>query len=171
MSIGNNDNEGVTDSTMEVDDIVEFYPRGLKNLTLIDELENLSVISDIKIEDLTGTVSFFVCLFVDKIKSHFLIKMKYRKIHNQNKHLLFLGEGNPQIYALCAAGERSTLRRLKHGLAVNELAVSPLPGKPVGIWTIKENVSDEYHKYIVLTFLNQTLVLSIGEKVLQKDKD
>ncbi len=64
MSIGNNDNEGVTDSTMEVDDIVEFYPRGLKNLALIDELENLSVISDMKIEDLTGiAIDLFLIYF------------------------------------------------------------------------------------------------------------
>jgi splicing factor 3B subunit 3 len=31
-------------------------------------------------------------------------------------------EGNPQIYMLCGAGGRSTLRILRHGLAVTELA-------------------------------------------------
>lgn len=115
---------------MGINDIVEFFPRALTNLTLMDELENLSVISDTKIEDLTG-------------------------------------EGNPQIYTLCSAGDRSSLRVLRHGLAVSELAISPLPGKPLGIWTIKENVGDEFHKYIVLTFSSQTLVLSIGEKVIE----
>ena len=73
MSIGNNDNEGVTDSTMEVEDIVEFYPRGLKNLALIDELENLSVISDIKIEDLTGNVLSIFFIFT-KIKQNMFNK-------------------------------------------------------------------------------------------------
>lgn len=33
---------------------MSFYPRNLKNLILQDELENLSAISDIKVEDLTG---------------------------------------------------------------------------------------------------------------------
>ena len=49
------------------------------------------------------------------------------------------GEGNPQIYAICAANERSTLRVLRHGVAITEMAVSQLPGKPVAVWTIKEN--------------------------------
>lgn len=39
-------------------------------------------------------------------------------------------EGNAQIYALCAANHRSTLRILRHGLAVSELAVSDLPATP-----------------------------------------
>ena len=130
-SIGENEKQPtLTDSTMSIDDVIEFFPRPLQNLTLIDELENLSAISDMKIEDLTG-------------------------------------EGNPQIYTLCSAGDRSSLRVLRHGLAVSELAVSPLPGKPLGIWTIRENHTDEFHKYIVLTFSSQTLVLSIGEKVIE----
>lgn len=49
---------------MEIEDIVEFYPRGLKNLALIDELENLSVISDIKIEDLTGNIPLIFHIFL-----------------------------------------------------------------------------------------------------------
>lgn len=39
-------------------------------------------------------------------------------------------EGNSQIYALCAAHHRSTLRILRYGLAVMELAVSELPATP-----------------------------------------
>ncbi len=39
-------------------------------------------------------------------------------------------EGNSQIYTLCAAGHRSTLRIFRHGLAVSELAVSDLPATP-----------------------------------------
>jgi splicing factor 3B subunit 3 len=49
-------------------------------------------------------------------------------------------EGNPQIYTLCAAGDRSSLRVLRHGLPVSEIAVSQLPGlNPLAIWTIKES--------------------------------
>jgi splicing factor 3B subunit 3 len=47
------------------------------------------------------------------------------------------------------------------------MAVSQLPGKPVGVWTIKENNNDQLDKYIVLSFMTQTLVLSIGEKVVE----
>ena len=35
-----------------------------------------------------------------------------------------VGEGSNQIYALCAAGYRSSLRVLKHGLQINEVANS-----------------------------------------------
>lgn len=66
---------------------------------------------------------------------------------------------------LCGAGSRSTLRILRHGLAIAELASSPLPGKPLAIWTIKKAFTDLIHRYIILSFLNQTLVLSIGDKV------
>lgn len=52
-----------------------FAPRDIKNLTVITEINNLSCITDMKVEDLTG-------------------------------------EGNPQIYTLCAAGSRSSLRVL-----------------------------------------------------------
>jgi splicing factor 3B subunit 3 len=55
---------------------------------------------------------------------------------------------------LCGAGNRSTLRVLRHGLAVVELASSQLPGKPLAIWTIKKEYLDDFHKYIILSFLN-----------------
>ena len=35
-----------------------------------------------------------------------------------------VGEGNPQIYATCAAGDRSSLRVLRHGIPVSEVAIS-----------------------------------------------
>ncbi len=38
-------------------------------------------------------------------------------------------EDTPQIYAACGRGPRSTLRVLRHGLEVSEMAVSELPGK------------------------------------------
>ena len=76
-----------------------FFPRALKNLSLVQEIgilnniDNMASISDIKCTDLTN-------------------------------------EGNAQIYALCSANHRSTLRILRHGLAVSELAVSDLPATP-----------------------------------------
>eukprot|EP00331_Platyophrya_macrostoma_P014712 CAMPEP_0176466066 /NCGR_PEP_ID=MMETSP0127-20121128/37668_1 /TAXON_ID=938130 /ORGANISM="Platyophrya macrostoma, Strain WH" /LENGTH=347 /DNA_ID=CAMNT_0017859157 /DNA_START=152 /DNA_END=1191 /DNA_ORIENTATION=- len=75
------------------------------------------------------------------------------------------GEGNPQIYTLVGGGSRSTLRVLRHGLAVNEMASSGLPAKPISVWTIKGKCTDQYDKYIILSFPNGTLVLSIGENV------
>ena len=39
---------------MSPDEVALFVPRKLRNLELADELENLSCITDMKIEDLTG---------------------------------------------------------------------------------------------------------------------
>lgn len=75
------------------------------------------------------------------------------------------GEDAPQIYTACGNGARSTFRMLKHGLEVNEIVASDLPGIPSAVWTLKLNRSDQYDAYIVLSFTNGTLVLSIGETV------
>lgn len=47
------------------------------------------------------------------------------------------GEETPQLYMLCGRGPRSTLRILRHGLEVSEMAVSELPANPNAVWTVK----------------------------------
>ena len=76
-----------------------------------------------------------------------------------------LDEDAPQIYSLCGTGARSTFRTLKHGLEVNDIVDSELPGVPSAVWTTKLTRGDEFDAYIVLSFSNGTLVLSIGETV------
>ncbi|PPR91552.1 hypothetical protein GOBAR_AA29134 [Gossypium barbadense] len=74
-------------------------------------------------------------------------------------------EETPQIFSLCGRGPRSSLRILRPSLAISEMAVSQLPGVPSAVWTVKKNVSDAFDAYIVVSFSNATLVLSIGETV------
>ena len=74
-------------------------------------------------------------------------------------------EDAPQIYSICGTGARSTFRTLKHGLEVNDIVDSELPSIPSAVWTTKIARSDEFDAYIILSFTNQTLVLSIGETV------
>lgn len=74
-------------------------------------------------------------------------------------------EGTQQIYTLCGRGPRSTMRVLRHGLAVTEMAVSELPGKPSAVWSIRQTSESEYDRYIVVSFTDVTLVLSIGDTV------
>ena len=45
------------------------------------------------------------------------------------------------------------------------MAQSDIPGNPNAVWSVKRAIDDEYHKYIVVSFLNATMVLSIGETV------
>lgn len=74
-------------------------------------------------------------------------------------------EDTPQLYVACGRGPRSTLRVLRHGLEVTEMAVSELPGNPNAVWTVKKNIAEDYDTYIAVSFTNATLVLSIGETV------
>ncbi|UJR26130.1 hypothetical protein I4U23_007475 [Adineta vaga] len=74
-------------------------------------------------------------------------------------------EDTPQLYVTCGRGPRSTLRILRHGLEVTEMAVSELPGNPNAVWTVKKRADDSFDAYIVVSFSNATLVLSIGETV------
>ena len=75
------------------------------------------------------------------------------------------GEGEPQIYTICGKGSRSSLRILKPGLTVNNIVSSALPGEPIAIWTVKEKVEDIFDKFIIVSFINATLVLGIGDKI------
>ncbi|KAL4808201.1 CPSF A subunit region-domain-containing protein [Aspergillus unguis] len=71
----------------------------------------------------------------------------------------------PQIFAVSGTGARSSFRTLKHGLEVSEIVESELPSVPSAVWTTKLTRADEFDAYIVLSFANGTLVLSIGETV------
>ncbi|KAJ1676928.1 pre-mRNA-splicing factor rse1, partial [Spiromyces aspiralis] len=74
-------------------------------------------------------------------------------------------EETPQIYALCGRGAGSALKILRHGLEMSELAVSELPGNPRAVWTVKKGSEEQFDTYIVVSFLDATLVLSVGEEV------
>ena len=75
------------------------------------------------------------------------------------------GEATPQIHVLCGRGFRSSLRVLRHGVSVTEMAVSELPGKPIAVWTVRAKQEDEFDHYIIVSLTNATLVLSIGDRV------
>ena len=77
----------------------------------------------------------------------------------------YLGEDTPQIYTASGRGARSTVRILRQGLEVAEAVSSDLPGAPIAVWTTKLRADDEYDAYIILSFVNGTLVLSIGETI------
>lgn len=49
------------------------------------------------------------------------------------------GEDTPQVYLACGRGPRSSLRALRHGLEVAEMAVSELPGSPNAVWTVRRH--------------------------------
>ncbi|CAM9248608.1 unnamed protein product, partial [Choristocarpus tenellus] len=74
-------------------------------------------------------------------------------------------EDTPQMYVLCGRGNQSTMRILRHGLPVSELAENELPGVPSAVFAFKERVTDDFDRYIVLSFTNATMVLEVQESV------
>ncbi|KAI9487668.1 MAG: CPSF A subunit region-domain-containing protein [Benjaminiella poitrasii] len=82
-----------------------------------------------------------------------------------SKVLNLADEDSPRIYSICGRGPQASFRILNQGLEAAELAVSELPGNPSAVWTTKLKADDEFHAYIVVSFANATLVLSIGETV------
>ncbi|KAF5701582.1 pre-mRNA-splicing factor rse-1 [Fusarium globosum] len=77
------------------------------------------------------------------------------------------GEDAPQIYSVTGNGARSHFRMLKHGLEINEVATSELPGTVSGVWTTRLTKHDKYDAYIILTSSDNTLVMSVGDEVEQ----
>ncbi|KAI0349483.1 hypothetical protein OH77DRAFT_1594212 [Trametes cingulata] len=77
--------------------------------------------------------------------------------------------GAPQIFAACGRGPQSTLRILHHGLEVDEAIHYNLRGTPTSVWTTKLREEDHFDAYIVLSFNDATLVLSIGETITEAD--
>jgi splicing factor 3B subunit 3 len=80
-------------------------------------------------------------------------------------NLLEAAGETPQIFTACGRGPRSTFRMLRHGLEAEESVSSDLPGIPNAVWTTKLREDDTYDSYIILSFVNGTLVLSIGETI------
>ncbi|EFA76732.1 CPSF domain-containing protein [Heterostelium album PN500] len=76
-----------------------------------------------------------------------------------------VNEEQPQIYALTGVADRSAMRVLRYGLPIAQIAGTPLPGIPSGLWTIPRSQEDSIDKYIVVSFIGSTLVLSVGETV------
>lgn len=76
-------------------------------------------------------------------------------------------EGLPQIYSLTGKGSRSSLRVLRHGLSVTELAVQSMPGKPFGIWSVKKSLTDTFDSYILVSFNDATIILEIADSVVE----
>ena len=120
-----------------------FVPTALQNLRRVAKADSLAPVTDVIVGELAGN------------------------------------EVSPQIYALCGRGPRSALRTLRHGAAVTELAVSDLPGVPGAVFTVADTSEEgsaasaekRTDKYIVVSFADATLVLSVGETVEEMGKE
>eukprot|EP00300_Choanocystis_sp_HF-7_P011202 c17356_g1_i1.p1 GENE.c17356_g1_i1~~c17356_g1_i1.p1 ORF type:complete len:1268 (-),score=345.39 c17356_g1_i1:55-3513(-) len=81
------------------------------------------------------------------------------------------GEDAKQIFAFCGRGRNSALRVMKHGLPITEIATSTLPSIPNGVWTVRRNVNETVDAFIVVSFAQATIVLSVAESAVQEVTD
>ena len=72
-------------------------------------------------------------------------------------------DGTNQIYVACGRGAQGTIRALRHGLQVTEVAVSQMPGRPLNVFTTKESFTDELHKIMIVSFPESSLIFQVTE--------
>ena len=60
-------------------------------------------------------------------------------------------EGTSQMYLACGRGAQGTIRALRQGLTVLEMAVKQMPGVPNSVITLKGSLQDKMHQYLVIT--------------------
>lgn len=135
--LGDEDDEPEFSSAMPLEegDTFFFAPRPLRNLVLVDELDSLSPILGTFLNisfnlSFTITKHWFLCFYKILI---ILVKLLACRVAD------LAGEDTPQVYLACGRGPRSSLRALRHGLEVAEMAVSELPGSPNAVWTVRRH--------------------------------
>ncbi|PSS13770.1 DNA damage-binding protein [Actinidia chinensis var. chinensis] len=72
-------------------------------------------------------------------------------------------EKHDQVFACCGMAPEGSLRIIRSGISVEKLLrTAPIYQGMTGTWTLKMKVTDSYHSFLVLSFVEQTRVLSVG---------
>ncbi|KAI4300634.1 hypothetical protein L6164_033988 [Bauhinia variegata] len=72
-------------------------------------------------------------------------------------------EKHDQMFACCGVAPEGSIRIIRSGISVEKLLrTAPIYQGVTGIWTIQMKVSDLYHSFLVLSFVEETRVLSVG---------
>lgn len=74
-------------------------------------------------------------------------------------------ETDHQLILGCGSNKNSTLRVLRNGLNVTERAMSMLPRVPTGVWSLKKRCDCDFDEYIIVSFINATLVLGVEDAI------
>lgn len=72
-------------------------------------------------------------------------------------------EQHEQMFACCGMAPEGSLRIIRNGISVEKLLkTAPIYQGITGTWTVKMKVTDRYHSFLVLSFVEETRVLSVG---------
>ncbi|XP_057982841.1 uncharacterized protein LOC131167852 isoform X2 [Malania oleifera] len=72
-------------------------------------------------------------------------------------------EKHDQMFACCGMAPEGSLRIIRSGISVERLlSTAPIYQGITGTWTVRMKVVDSYHAFLVLSFIEETRVLSVG---------
>ncbi|KAF5768731.1 putative cleavage/polyadenylation specificity factor, A subunit [Helianthus annuus] len=75
----------------------------------------------------------------------------------------FHDEKHEQIFACCGMAPEGSLRVIRNGVSLEKLLkTAPDYQGITGTWTVKMKLTDCYHSFLVLSFVEETRVLSVG---------
>ncbi|RLN36473.1 splicing factor 3B subunit 3 isoform X1 [Panicum miliaceum] len=73
------------------------------------------------------------------------------------------GEKQDQMFACCGMCPEGSLRVLRNGVNVEKLLRTEAIYQGVtGLWTLRMKTNDAYHSFLVLSFVEETRILSVG---------
>ncbi|XP_057486313.1 uncharacterized protein LOC130772478 isoform X5 [Actinidia eriantha] len=72
-------------------------------------------------------------------------------------------EKHDPVFACCGKAPEGSLRIIRSGISVEKLLrTAPIYQGMTGTWTLKMKLTDSHHSFLVLSFVEQTRVLSVG---------
>jgi splicing factor 3B subunit 3 len=72
-------------------------------------------------------------------------------------------EKQDQMFACCGMGREGSLRIIRNGISVEKLhSTPPIYQGVTGTWTMRMKHHDSYHSFLVISFVEETRVLSVG---------
>lgn len=72
-------------------------------------------------------------------------------------------EKHDQMFACSGMASEGSLRIIRSGISVEKLLkTAPIYQGVTGTWTVKMKISDPYHSFLVLSFVEESRVLSVG---------
>ncbi|KAL3534006.1 hypothetical protein ACH5RR_007527 [Cinchona calisaya] len=75
----------------------------------------------------------------------------------------FHDEKHDQMFACCGMAPEGSLRIIRSGISVDKLLkTAPMYHGITGTWAVKMKVTDTCHSFLVLSFVEETRVLSVG---------
>ncbi|XP_021281707.1 splicing factor 3B subunit 3 isoform X2 [Herrania umbratica] len=73
------------------------------------------------------------------------------------------GEKRDEMFACCGVAPEGSLRIIRSGISVEKLLKTAAIYQGItGTWTVQMKVEDSYHSFLVLSFVEETRVLSVG---------